>query len=242
MSQIQDHVVEFYGLVSRLASLPHQGARLDQLGALRCLPKRGVYYFQESGELNSLEQGQSRVVRVGTHAVSAGSKSTLQSRLRAHLGTKAGLGNHRGSIFRLHAGNAFLRKEERAIPTWGKGSVAPPELRADPAARDAEAALERQVSQYIGGMTVLWIDVPDEPGSTSLRSVIERNSIALLSNKRSPVIAASQSWLGHFSPRQEIRESYLWNLNHIGETYDPLFLEQLKYAINRTERSAQSSF
>lgn len=98
------------------------------------------------------------------------------------------------------------------------------------------------MSQYIGGMTVLWIDVPDTPVSTSLRSVIERNSIALLSNKRSPVVAASQSWLGHFSLRQEIRESHLWNLNQIGEIYDPLFLKQLEEAINRTEHSSQSSF
>jgi hypothetical protein len=44
------------------------------------------------------------------------------------------------------------------------------------------AALELDVSTYIGAMPFLWIDVDDEPSPRSLRAYIERNSIALLSN------------------------------------------------------------
>jgi hypothetical protein len=175
-----------------------------------------------------------RVVRVGTHAVSVGSKSTLHSRLKAHFGNRDGLGNHRGSIFRLHLGNALLRKENREIPTWGIGSTAPPELRGNPSARDAEAAWERRVSQYIGEMTVLWIEVPDEPSSKSIRAFIERNAIALLSNRLSPIVSASSGWLGQYSPRNEIRASLLWNLKHVDETYDPEFLGVLEEAVDRT--------
>jgi hypothetical protein len=175
-----------------------------------------------------------RVVRVGTHAVSIGSKSTLHSRLKTHLGNRDGFGNHRGSIFRLHLGNALLRKENREIPTWGIGSTAPPELRGNPSARDAEAAWERRVSQYIGEMTVLWIEVPDEPSSKSIRAFIERNAIALLSNRLSPIVSASSGWLGQYSPRNEIRASLLWNLKHVDETYDPEFLGVLQEAVDRT--------
>src|SRR5690606_956782 len=85
----------------------------DRLGGERTLadchgrmdwPRQGVYFFFEPGEMR--EYGtEMRVVRVGTHAVSLGSRTTLWKRLRQHRGTlggaSAGSGNHRGSIFRL---------------------------------------------------------------------------------------------------------------------------------------------
>ena len=75
------------------------------------LPRRGVYFFFEPGELR--EDGRTpRVVRVGTHAVSAGSRTTLWTRLRDHrghvIGRHVGGGNHRASIFRRHVGSALL--------------------------------------------------------------------------------------------------------------------------------------
>jgi hypothetical protein len=93
--------------------------------------------------------------------------------------------------------------------------------------RAAEAVWETRVSEYIGGMSVFWIDVPDEPGPQSERSLIERNSIALLSNKYAPIDKASSGWLGHFSPRQEIRDSARWNLKHVADECDSSFLEKL---------------
>lgn len=228
----ENDLEQFYKLLSLLESLPHQGARLSHLPGRIHLPHRGVYFFREAGELWS--DGTSRVVRVGTHAVSAGSKSSLHSRLKTHLGSKSGSGNHRGSIFRLHVGHALLNKENYTIPTWGVGSVAPPELRASPMAQKSEAAWERKVSDRIGAMTILWVDVPDEPSATSMRAFIERNAIALLSNRRSPIAPAGETWLGLHSPREEIRTSLLWNLKHIDEVYDPVFLGILEQAIYRT--------
>jgi hypothetical protein len=195
-----------------------------------------VYFFRESGELWS--EGMQRIVRVGTHAVSAGSKSSLHSRLKAHLGSRSGSGNHRGSIFRLHLGRALLNQEHCTIPTWGIGSVAPPELRSDLVAQEAEAAWEKKVSDRIGAMTILWIDVPDEPSAASMRAYIERNAIALLSNHHSPIAQASEAWLGRHSAREEIRTSLLWNLKHVNEEYDPAFLDVLEQAIHRTRSLA----
>ncbi len=240
MSAIQTDVDRFYTLLSHLEQLPSQGLRLRVLDG-KDLPHRGVYFFREPGEMNPRVPGSLRIVRVGTHAVSSGSKATLYSRLKTHLGTRVGLGNHRGSIFRLHLGRAMLRKDNQIISTWGIGSTAPVELRSDSQAQLLEASWERKVSEYIGEMTVLWVDVPDEPSSTSLRGFIERNSIALLSNQRSPIIQASQGWLGHFSPREEIRSSSLWNLNHVDEVYDSQFLTLLDEAVERTSSSLNSS-
>ena len=120
------------------------------------------------------------------------------------------------------------------IPTWGVGSVAPPELRANPMAKESEAAWEKKVSEHIGAMTILWVDVPDEPSATSMRAYIERNAIALLSNRRSPLALASETWLGRHSPREEIRASQLWNLKHVDEIYDRSFLSILADSVDLT--------
>ncbi len=63
-------------------------------------PVRGVYFFFEAGEYRR-DGVTPRVVRVGTHAVSRGSRATLWNRLRGHKAKQSGGGNHRGSIFRL---------------------------------------------------------------------------------------------------------------------------------------------
>ena len=48
------------------------------------LPRRGVYFFMESGELRTDTGTGLRVVRVGTHGLTHGSKSTLGQRLTQH--------------------------------------------------------------------------------------------------------------------------------------------------------------
>lgn len=230
----------FYTLLARLAEAPGQGRPLRELSARSSLPERGVYFFREPGEHRAANPNASRVVRVGTHAVSSGSKSTLYKRLKTHLGTKSSGGNHRGSIFRLHVGTALLARNGTSLPTWGIGSSAPLALRSSESARFAEEACEKRVSEYIGAMSVLWVHVPDEAGPHSMRAVIERNSIALLSNQFVPIDSASASWLGRFSPRVEIRDSGLWNLNYVREVYDPLFLDKLEPFVTLTARESRS--
>jgi hypothetical protein len=68
------------------------------------LPKQGVYFFFDEREKTAFSKTIPRLVRIGTHGVSVGSTATLRSRLRTHLGTRSALGNHRGSVFRLHVG------------------------------------------------------------------------------------------------------------------------------------------
>ena len=97
--------------------------------------------------------------------------------------------------------------------TWGRGSAAPPEV------RRIELPLERDVSARIRAMPFLWVEVDDPPGPSSERGVIERASIALLSNfAKAPIDPASPTWLGRQSTRATIRESGLWNVNHARDT------------------------
>lgn len=188
-------------------------------------PERGVYFFFEGGEFR--EDGVTpRVVRVGTHAVSEGSKATLWQRLRGHRGTRSGGGNHRGSIFRLRVGQALMQKEDfgQAIrECWGLDGTASKQI------RTGELPLEIAVSSYVGRMPFLWVAVDDAAGAQSLRSYIEKNSIGLLSNFLNPSLdLPSTGWLGRLSPEEKIRKSGLWNSDFVDRDYDPAFLAILR--------------
>jgi len=80
-------------------------------------------------------------------------------------------------------------------------------------------------------MPFLWLAVEDEPGPKSLCGVIERNSIALLSNFNTPDVPLdppSPNWLGRWADRELVRRSGLWNVNHVAEVYDPAFLDLME--------------
>jgi hypothetical protein len=196
-------------------------------------PRRGVYFFFEHGEPR--EDGLTpRVVRVGTHALRP-SKTTLWDRLSQHRGAPGGSmpggGNHRGSIFRLHLGTALLATgewPESLRGSWAKGQSAPREVRV------SEYPIEKAVSDYIGRMPFLWVGVDDPPTPMSDRGVIERGAIALLSNLgRSPIDRASATWLGRHADRADVRDSGLWNVNHVRESSDGGFLAPLAAAVAR---------
>ncbi|RJG05848.1 hypothetical protein D3870_07305 [Noviherbaspirillum cavernae] len=233
MRNLLSDLDQFYTLLTRLEAAG-QGEHLGSYSGRARFPLRGVYFFHEPGEYRRSHPNSPRIVRVGTHAVSANAKSTLWQRLRTHCGTRAGGGNHRGSVFRRHIGAALIARDGLSLPTWGVGQAAPPRLRESVTNQLAEAACEREVSAYIGAMPILWVDVPDAPGPTSERAFIERNAIALLSQVGMSTESASRSWLGLHSPRSEIRSSRLWNVDYTGQTYDPRFLNVLATAVERT--------
>lgn len=193
-------------------------------------PNRGVYFFFENSEYR--ESGKDlRLVRVGTHAVSSGSRTKLWHRLHTHQGHSGGRGNHRGSIFRKRVGEALLsigQYPEHLRATWGSGSSAPKVVCI------AEQPLEIQVSRYIGQMPMLWLDVDDDPSKNSHRAYLERNSIALLSNlNKSPIDPASRRWLGLKTTQDTIRNSGLWNTNHVDGIYETAFLRMFRDYISR---------
>jgi len=188
-------------------------------------PRRGVYFFFETGEVRG--DGSPRVVRVGTHAVSRGSKTVLWGRLKQHRGTgkvgKIGGGSHRGSVFRRHVGEALMRSGRLAtIESWGVGGSATREVRA------AEDAHERTVSEVIGAMPFVWMDADDEPSADSVRATIERNAIGVLAAGRAAGLdPPSTEWLGHSALDSKIGTSGLWNVRHVESRYDPAFLSTL---------------
>ncbi len=229
-----DDLVHFYALLDHLKH--KAGAKqLSECTGRMAWPRRGVYFFFEDGEYRQESGKGPRVVRVGTHALTDGSKSTLWGRLSQHRGNASnGYGNHRGSIFRLLVGSSLKAMQGVDEPrSWGLG--ADPRKAANQLGcsceevKTNELELESSVSQVIGRMPFLWLDIDDPPSGESLRGWIERNAIALLSNFEKPALdAPSATWLGHHSDRIKVRQSGLWNNNHVDEEYDPSFLRDLE--------------
>lgn len=238
MSRLDD-LVRLYDYMKRLERKLGGARRLAECHGRMDWPRRGVYFFFENGEERSDTGMGPRIVRVGTHALSAGSKSTLWGRLSQHRGQAGGNGgNHRGSIFRLLVGSSLRSMRGTNEPlSWGIGSDPSQAARRLGCSRDQvktqESALEAEVSEFIGKMPFLWLAVDDEPGTDSMRGKIERNTIALLSNYEKPGMdQPSHHWLGLHSDREKVRLSGLWNNNHVDESYDPAFLDDFENLVN----------
>ena len=126
----------FYELLDRLEIRVGGTRRLAECTGRMDWPQRGLYFFYEAGEERWDSGKKSRVVRIGTHGLNAGSRSTLWGRLSQHRGTSRGTGNHRGSIFRLLVGIALARQSGvDPPPSWGVG--------ADPGAAARRLGVER---------------------------------------------------------------------------------------------------
>jgi hypothetical protein len=211
----------FYQILHELAERMGGPLALHDCRSDNC-PRQGVYFFFEGGEVRG--DGSSRVVRVGTHALTATVQATLRGRLRQHLGHRSGRnpggGNHRASVFRRHVGAALIQRDtypRQLLDSW-LDRHGPHEGWAS-----AEMEIEMAVSRHIGAMPVLWLRV-DEPDD---RGYVERNSIALTSRLSVGLDPPSPGWLGRYAVRAEVRESGLWNVEHVRQPCDPGFLARL---------------
>jgi len=223
-----------YDLLDQLEANVGGKQRLKNCTGYMDWPERGVYFFFAEDETRDLTD-QLRLTRIGTHAVSSGSGTSLWNRLRTHRGANSGTyedgGNHRGSVFRKRVGEAMIERNgiHNEYPNWGDGSSADRERRL------SELEHERRVSEYIRDLPFLWIDVDDDPSPQSDRAYIERNAIALVSNyQKDSLDHRSADWLGRDSPRSEISDSGLWNINHVQEQYNTAFLDRLDDAVEET--------
>ena len=228
-----EHLKRFHCLLGTLEERLAGACQLSDCNGRMPWPKRGVYFFREPGEVRTDSGTGPRIVRVGTHALKVGSRTTIWNRLSQHRGPmRSGGGNHRGSIFRLIVGTALIERDGLDCPTWDNRGTVSREV------RERERHLETAVSKVIGEMPFLWLAVEDAPGPASLRRFIERNAIALLSNRgKQPIDPPSRSWLGHHCNREKVSGAGLWNSNHVEEPYDPTFLDTLADLIKQVEKS-----
>lgn|SRR5215510_8226298 len=80
-TQRREHLVRFYSILDELQDAIGGAHKLADCSGRMKWPGRGVYFFHESGEYRSDTGGGPRIVRVGTHALKAGSGTKLWTRL-----------------------------------------------------------------------------------------------------------------------------------------------------------------
>jgi hypothetical protein len=230
--ELEEAYDQFYKELRRLYIGQDGGRLLGTSTGRLSWPKRGVYFLMEPTEFLRTRRYsplEHRVIRIGTHAVSRGSKTTLWDRLSTHRGIAGGGGSHRSSIYRLHVGAALAAKDSSlAQATWGQGQIVPP------GAQISELGLEQEVSRYMSNVRVLWLDVPDEPSAHSDRAFIERYAIGVLSRHRIVTGEMSTGWLGNCSESVEIASSGLWNLNHLYLAPHSDFIRVFAYYVGST--------
>jgi hypothetical protein len=236
----RDDIDRFYDLLDDLERRVGGVRKLKACTGYMDWPDRGVYLFLEPGERRA-STDQPRVTRVGTHAVSEGSSTSLWDRLKQHYGTGSRSSNHphggahRGSVYRKRVGEAIIEAHglHDDYPDWDDRWSSIDRERS--AVRDEEYILERRVSAYVREQPFLPVALDDEPGPDSDRAFVERNLIALLSNRGDrSVDPRADCWLGRHSRSPEIRGSGLWNVAHVDEPYDATALDRFAAAIEGT--------
>jgi hypothetical protein len=123
MNRLAD-LVRFYEILGSLENSLGGKRILADCDGRMVWPDRGVYFLFEPGETRSDSGSGPRVVRVGTHALKAGSGTSLWQRLSQHREIAAtGGGNHRGSVFRLLVGNSIKNRDALTEPaSWSLGN------------------------------------------------------------------------------------------------------------------------
>ena len=172
------------------------------------LPRNGVYLLYEQSE-------GSRIVRVGTHKAEAG----LYTRLRKHFGTRnSSRAWRRTSVFRLHVGSALLnRDQDPRIQAWA-------DRQGDRMPEVEVMVTDRLLTTFT--FRALQVDALEE------RLSLERDLIATLS----AIPEMTPEWLGQYAISSRIRESGLWNSDHVG-SHERVNLDRLQALVAATTQS-----
>ncbi|MGC3998035.1 MAG: hypothetical protein QM767_11300 [Anaeromyxobacter sp.] len=167
----------------------------------RKVPANGLYFIFERGEQG---HGGDRIVRIGSHT----GRGNLLARLREHVNP-----NKDRSIFRKNIGRALLAKAgDPFLADWdldltSHDARAQHEARIDMA---KQSSVEDAVTKHIRtNLTFCVVGAPDP--ETALR--LEKPSIATVATCAG--CHASADWLGRHSPLAGIRESGLWQVQHL---------------------------
>ena len=181
------------------------------------LPYNGLYFFYEKGEVWGHGGGQLGIVRVGTH-----NDGNFRSRMSEHFllnerkmdfdaETSA---PHDRSIFRKHIGRALLnRDDETYLEIWDKDFMVRRNIRNYGHLRNIakEKKIEREVTDILQKkFSFRFISVAGQ----RKRKDLEKRLIGTLAQCN--LCQASTRWLGHHSPKKQIREYGLWLIQHLG--------------------------
>ena len=186
------------------------------------IPANGIYIMFEKGETY---QGLDRIVRVGTHT----GDNQLYSRLNQHFVKE----NKDRSIFLKRVGSAILAKnKDPYLDVWEVDTTTPENKNKVQA--QLNPAHEQQITQQAVAHIRNKISfVVFEVKTKEERLRLEKKIIATLSKAaKDGFIEPSENWLGNFSPDLKVRQSGLWQSQHLNEApLTPQEFEELKQIV-----------
>lgn len=171
---------------------------------LHLIPSNGIYVKFEKGEkFNGLD----RIVRVGTDT----GENNLKKRLIEHFVTE----NKNRSIFRKNIGRALLNKESNPyLKYWELDTTSKSDKEKNLKFIDFEfeSKLEKEISNYIKtsfSFCIFNVETKEN------RLFWESKIISTIAQSK---VKPTDDWLGQHSPKKQIRESGLWQVQGLKKT------------------------
>lgn len=183
---------------------------------LNDLPDDGIYFFYEKGEFWGHGSYKPRIVRIGSCK-----NGNFQSRISEHYlfdQRKMTFSSNQAapkerSIFRKNIGRALLNKDKSNYLKIWELDFTNKDIRSRCGYLrniDFERKLEQQITKIIrDAFTFRFVPIKNEMGSKGLESKL----IGTVAHCE--LCKPSKKWLGQFSPKEEIRKSGLWLVQHL---------------------------
>ena len=187
--------------------------------SLKKLPKNGIYFFYEEGEIWGHEGTKPRIVRVGTHK-----NENFRSRINEHYLIDASWMNFDRnkpkpsdrSIFRKNIGRALLnRSNDNYLTIWNVDFTIRRNRQCKGSLRDVEKEkrIEETITSIIREKFSFRFIVLEGQAERIGGGGLESSLIGTLAH--CGLCKPSDNWLGKCSPIKEIRESGLWLVQHL---------------------------
>ena len=185
------------------------------------LPRNGIYFFYEKGEVWGHGGNKPRIVRIGTHK-----SDNFRSRIKEHFlldDRKMSFDSMKSapkdrSIFRKNIGRALLKKNSSYLKMWNRDFM--PRSNREKYGRLRNVAYEKKTEQQItkilrSNFAFRFIVVENETKRIGSKG-LESRLIGTVA--RCSLCRPSDNWLGLSSPKEKIRKSGLWQVQHLGSS------------------------
>ena len=204
---------------------------------LTSLPNNGIYFFYEDGEYWGHGGERPRVVRIGTHRKDGnfrhriGEHFALDERRMNFDATRAA--PRERSIFRKHIGRALLKQRgDPYLAVWEIDFTSREKREKYGHLRDIakEKVVESEITARLRESFSFRFIIVDGKGT---RRGLEQQIIGTVA--QCSQCCESKNWLGTDSPKPEIRESGLWQIQHLkASALSPAETDFLSNAVGST--------
>ncbi len=200
------------------------------------LPKNGIYFFYEEDEIWGHAEDSPRIVRIDTH-----NDGNFRNRINEHFllnGSKMNFNKNKlkpsdRSIFRKNIGRALLNRDgDNYLEIWEIGFTTRKnrDQSGDKRDIDKEKRIELEITKILReNFSFRFIIIDSE-----MERRLEGPLIGTVASCK--LCKPSDNWLGNYSPKEQIKESGLWQVQHLGNSgINKNDKEIILNAIKRTE-------